>query len=119
MIPKVEQEHINIKSEVLRSVEIHVTFSAASSFAFLLRRGVETRARFSGGGGVAGVPRVLDRVRRPPSNEPPNAFSNSSPSTRARSKLVKRFDGVDFVGVFGYIKGKRKKKRIEKNSPSE
>lgn len=84
------------------NIECKFTFSAASSFDFLLRRGVETRARFSGGGGVAGVPRVLDRVRRPPSNDPPNAFNNSSPSTRARSKLVKRFDGVDLVGVFGY-----------------
>lgn len=55
---------------------------------------------------MAGVPRVLDRVRRPPSSEPPNAFNNSSPSTRALSKLVKRFDGVDFVGVFGYIEQK-------------
>lgn len=96
---------------MVRSIEIHFTFSAASSFAFLLRRGVATRVRFSGGGGVAGVPRVLDRVRRPPSNEPPNAFSNSSPSTRARSKLVKRLDGVDFVGVFGYIKRKKKNKK--------
>lgn len=77
------------------------TFSAAaaSSLAFLLRRGVDTRVRFSGGGGVAGVPRALERVRRPPSNEPPNAFSNSSLSARARSKLLNRFVGVDFVGV--------------------
>lgn len=98
-------------SSLYLNIECNFTFSAASSFDFLLRRGVETRARFSGGGGVAGVPRVLDRVRRPPSNDPPNAFNNSSPSTRARSKLVKRFDGVDLVGVFGYNGTERKREK--------
>lgn len=95
------------------------TFSTVSSFAFLLRRGVKTRARFSGGGGVAGVagvPRALDLVRRPPSNEPPNAFNNSSLSTRARSNLLTRFDDVDFVGVLDYTTDKPiiKKKKNEK-----
>lgn len=80
--------------------------SSSACLAFLLFRGVDVRVRFGGGDGVAGGagPRVLDRVRRPPPNElsTPNDFRSSSPSTRARSKLDRRFDDDFFGGELGY-----------------
>lgn len=70
--------------------------ASSSSFAFLPRRGVEILAFFGGGGGgVTCGPRALDRVLRPPSVEPPRAFTKFSLSAKARSVLVNfLFDGV-------------------------